>query len=138
MARGMASIAERNQIRRVVEPAGGTRNEMVNICFALRASVAALPAAMCVPCQNYLAHVAPALSLLQSCRTRHIRRPQRSELGAPGWHREMKCSSDDSASDFQPRVLLKAPFLSTGYHSALFLRIEPGTNDPTSRPRACE
>jgi hypothetical protein len=72
MAHGMASIAERDQVRRVVEATGGTRNEMVYIRFAVRTSVAALLAAIFVARQNHLTHFTPTLVLCQSCRTRHI------------------------------------------------------------------
>jgi hypothetical protein len=63
MVRGVTAIAQCDQIGRVIDPAGGTRNQMVDVGFSLRAWLSASSAGVQVASENDGANGAPVLKL---------------------------------------------------------------------------
>lgn len=64
MVRGVTAVAECDQVGRVIDPTGGTRNQMMNVGFALGARFAARFAHVRVASENDGANSAPLLELL--------------------------------------------------------------------------
>ena len=71
MVRGMTAVAQRDQVGRVVSPAVGTGNQMMNVSFALRAWLTAISAGVRVSRENDSANGAPLLELPLGRRRRH-------------------------------------------------------------------
>jgi hypothetical protein len=63
MVSGMAAITQCDQVGRVIDPTGGTGNQVVNISFPLGAFLAASPASIRVASKNDGANGAPVLKL---------------------------------------------------------------------------
>jgi hypothetical protein len=64
MVYGVATIAERNQVRRFIDSTGGPRYQVVNVGFALRTRVTARPTGVAVSGKYNIADLAPSLVLL--------------------------------------------------------------------------
>ena len=64
MVRGVATVAERNQVRGVIVSAAGARNKVVNISFARFTCLTARPTNMAVASKNNIPDLTPALVLL--------------------------------------------------------------------------
>ena len=71
MVRGMAAIAERDQVCRIVGPTGGTRNQMMNVGFTLCTWFTTSPASVGVASENDGANGAPSLEVCLVRRKRH-------------------------------------------------------------------
>ena len=63
MVGGVTAIAQCDQVGRVIDPTGGTGNQMMNVSFALGACFAASSANVRVACENDGANGAPVLKL---------------------------------------------------------------------------
>jgi hypothetical protein len=59
MARGMATVAQCDQIRRFIHAPGGTRNQMVNVRFSCGAELAAFLTAPVVARENNRPYLTP-------------------------------------------------------------------------------
>jgi len=71
MVRSVTAIAQCDQVRRVIDPTGGTGNQMMNVGFALGACFAARSANVRVASENDGANGAPLLKLRLGRRKRH-------------------------------------------------------------------
>ena len=63
MVRSVTAIAQSDQVGGVIDPTGGTGNQMMNVGFALGAGFAACSANVLVACENDGANGAPLLKL---------------------------------------------------------------------------
>jgi hypothetical protein len=64
MVRSMATIAKRDQVRRFIESTRGTRNQVMDVGFALDARLTARPANMAVASKYNIADFTPSTVLL--------------------------------------------------------------------------
>ena len=64
MMRGVAAIAERDQVRRFIDPTGGTRDQMMDVGFTPRAGFTASLADVAISCKYNASHFAPSVVLL--------------------------------------------------------------------------
>ena len=71
MVRGVTAIAQCDQVGRVIDPTGGTGNQMMNVGFALGACFAASSASVRVASENDGANGAPLLKLCLGRWKRH-------------------------------------------------------------------
>src|SRR5260221_12999233 len=71
MVRSVTAIAQCDQVGRVIDPTGGTGNQMMNVGFALGACFAARSANVRVASENDGANGAPLLKLRSGRRKRH-------------------------------------------------------------------
>ncbi len=71
MVRSVTAIAQCDQVGRVIDPTGGTGNQMMNVGFALGACFAAGSANVRVASENDGANGAPLLKLRLGRRKRH-------------------------------------------------------------------
>ena len=71
MVRSVTAIAQCDQVGRVIDPTGGTGNQMMNVGFALGACFAARSANVRVASENDGANGAPLLKLRLGRRKRH-------------------------------------------------------------------
>jgi hypothetical protein len=71
MMRGMASVAECNEVRRFVHATTGTGDQVMHVGFTLRTGLAAGPAGVVVASEHDGPHLAPLLKLLLAFGERH-------------------------------------------------------------------
>ena len=64
MVRSVATIAQRDQVRRFIDPPSGTRNQMMNVGLAPGTRVTARPANMAVASKYNISDITPSRVLL--------------------------------------------------------------------------
>jgi hypothetical protein len=89
MMRGVAAIAERDQVRRFIDPTRGTGDQMMDVGFTPRAGFTASLAVVAISCKYNASHFAPSVVLLLgrvvvSCQ-RQVGLPRQAGLANATW-----------------------------------------------------